>query len=153
MPSLYTYIKSTDALTTHTLRAPFDGSKQTSQELCTLPDGRTVVVLLGDYTLPTEQPAAIRASITPIASPVPAALRAQIIDASPAMQLIAKRLVDHIRVKYSADDEAYFNRIGVGQLLGMYTMSDNEKALIRDYAARAEEARQMAKAERAKLGL
>jgi hypothetical protein len=153
MPALYAYRKVTDAITTHTLRAPFDGSKQTSQELCTLADGRTVVVLLGDYTLPANQPAAIAASIQPLPTPLPDDLRDEIIAASPAMQLIARRLQEHIRAKYSADDELYFSRINLGQLSGMYTMTTKEIALTQAFAARAEEARALAKIERAKLGI
>ena len=36
-------------------------SQQAGQELATLPDGRTVVVLFDGFTLPTDQPAAIAA--------------------------------------------------------------------------------------------
>lgn len=153
MPTLYAYRKVTDAVTTHTLRTPFDGINSTSQELCTLDDGRTVTVLLGDYSLPSGQHSAIAASIERIPSPVPADLRAKIIESSPAMQLIARRLVEHIRAKYTSDDEAYFHRIATGHLLGIYTMTTAEQALIQAYAARAEEARTIAKASRAELGL
>lgn len=110
-------------------------------------------MLLGDYALPADQPDQIKASITRIASPVPDDLRDQIIAASPAMRLIAKRLQEHIRAVYSADDEAYLNRINIGQLAGMYTMSAKEIALTRAFAARAEEARAIARAARAVLGL
>jgi len=153
MPTLYAYRKVTDAITTHILQAPFDAFKKTSQELCLLPDGRTVIALLNDYTLPADQPEAVKASIEHLQPPLSDDLKAQIIKDSPAFQLIASQLQDHIRAVYSQDDEAYLNRINIAQLAGKYSMTAKEIAMTEAFAARVEEARAKAKAARAELGL
>jgi hypothetical protein len=153
MPSLFAYRKVTDAITTHSLRLPEKQGEQTGQELCTLADGRTVVTIFDGHTLPTQQPSAIAASVEALPSPLPDALRAEIRAASPHARLIAQRLVDRIRSKYTTDDETYFARIGVGQALGTYTMTPGEVQVIAQYQATAEAARAWAKAERDKLGI
>ena len=63
MPSLYAYRKVIDTVTTHMLRLP-DAAQgdQSGQELATLADGRTVVVIFDGYLLPSDQPAAIASS-------------------------------------------------------------------------------------------
>jgi hypothetical protein len=116
-------------------------------------DGRTVVTIFDGHTLPTQQPSAIAASVEALPSPLPDALRAEIRAASPHARLIAQRLVDRIRSKYTTDDETYFARIGVGQALGTYTMTPGEVQVIAQYQATAEAARAWAKAERDKLGI
>lgn len=157
MPSLIAYRKASDAITTHTLRLPMPQpehqGQQTGQELATLPDGRTIVALFGAYDLPAGQPALIADSIEHLSLPLSSELRDQVLECAPSMRLIAKRLVEHIRAKYSVDDEAYFNRIAVGQLMGLYQMSASEQSLVQAYGARAEEARAIAKAARAAYGL
>jgi len=123
------------------------------QELCHLPDGRTVAVIFDGHTLPANQPAAIAASIELLPSPLPPELRAQILEASPHCRLIAKRLIERIRAKYTQDDEQFLTRIAVGKALGTYTMPPHEAKMVIDYQQTAEAARAWAKAERAKLGL
>jgi hypothetical protein len=154
MPTLYAYRKASDAITTHTLRLPMPAQgEQAGQELATLADGRTIVVLFDGHDLPADQPAPIKSSIEPLPSPLPDALREEIRAASPHIQLINRRLVERIRAQYSTDDEAYFSRITIGTLLKSYTMTAGEQAAIAAYQATAEAARVWAKAERAKLGL
>jgi hypothetical protein len=155
MPSLITYRKATDSITTHTLRLPQPEKQgeQAGQELCTLSDGRTVVALFDGYTLPADQPAAIRASIEVLPEPLPDDLRAEIRQASPHMRLIATRLIERIRAKYTQDDERFLTRIACGQALGTRTMTPDEQAMIADYQATAESARAWARAEREKLGV
>ena len=64
MPSLIAYRKHIDAIYTHELRLPEGTDGQPAgQELCTLADGRTVVVLFDGYTLPAEQHATIASTI------------------------------------------------------------------------------------------
>jgi hypothetical protein len=155
MPSLIAYRKVTDAITTHTLRLPTPEKMgdAAGQEIATLEDGRTIVVLPDGATLPTDQPAEIKDSIEVLPTPLPDALKEQIREASPHVRLINTRMQDRIRARYSAEDEMKFSRIGTGQALGMYKMSDAEKAAMADFGAYLEEQRQWAKAERAKLGV
>jgi hypothetical protein len=154
MPSLYAYRIVIDSVTTHALRLPTtEAGQMAGQELCHLPDGRTVAVVFDGHTLPADQPAAIAASIELLPSPLPPELRAQIREASPHCRLIAKRLVERIRAKYSQDDEQYLTRIACGKALGTYTFLPGEEDMIADYQATAEAARAWAKAERAKLGV
>ena len=68
------------------------------------------------------------------------------------MRLIARRLIERIRAKYSQDDEQFLTRIACGQALGTYTMTPDEQAMIADYQATAEAARAWARVEREKFG-
>ena len=154
MPSLIAYRKVSDDITTHTLRLPMPEKQgeQAAQELATLPDGRTVVVLFDSVTLPADQPKEIKASIETLAS-LSDDLKEQIRAASPHVRLINQRMQDRIRDRYSVEDEMKFSRIGVGQALGQYQMSAKEAAALKDFGVYLEECRQWAKTERAKLGL
>jgi hypothetical protein len=155
MPSLIAYRQATDAITTHTLRLPTPEKmgEAAGQEIATLEDGRTIVVLPDGAKLPTEQPTEIKDSIEVLPTPLPDALREQIREASPHVRLINTRMQDRIRARYSAEDEMKFSRIGTGQALGMYKMTDAEKAALVAFGTYLEEQRQWAKAERAKLGV
>jgi hypothetical protein len=155
MPSLIAYRKATDAITTHTLRLPTPEKMgdAAGQEIATLEDGRTIVVLPDGATLPTDQPAEIKDSIEVLPTPLPDALKEQIREASPHVRLINTRMQDRIRARYSAEDEMKFSRIGTGQALGMYNMSEAEKTALANFGAYLEEQRQWAKGERAKLGV
>ncbi len=155
MPSLISYRKATDAITTHTLRLPLPEKmgEAAGQEIATLEDGRTIVVLPDGAALPTDQPAEIKASIEVLPTPLPDALKEQIRAASPHVNLINTRMQDRVRARYSQEDELKFSRIGTGQALGMYKMSDAEKAAMVAFGTYLEECRQWAKAERAKLGV
>ena len=154
MTSLIAYRRVVDAVTTHTLRLPdAPQGAQAAQELATLPDGRTVVALFDGFVLPGGQPAAIAASIEVLPVPLPDALKAQIKAASPIVKLIGAGMLQQIRDAYSAEDEAYFARIGVGAALGAYTFGAGEQADLLAFGAFVESVRQWGRAERAKLGL
>lgn len=153
MPSLIAYRKAITRETTITLRLPLDGNgAPTAQELATLPDGRTVVMLPDGLALPTEQPAEVASTIEYL-SPVAADVREQIKAASPHAQLISERMVQKIRAQYSVDDEMFFARIGVGAATGMYSPTPGELADMQAFGAFVEGVRQWGRAERAKLGL
>lgn len=154
MPSLIAYRKVTDDITTHTLRLPTPEKQgeQAGQELATLADGRTIVVLFDGHTLSKDQPAAIQAGIETLAN-LSDDLKEQIRAASPHVRLINQRMQDRIRERYSVEDEMKFSRIGVGQALGQYQMSAKEATALKDFGVYLEECRQWAKGERAKLGV
>lgn len=118
-----------------------------STELCTL-DGITYVAIPDDAELP-DQPEEI---VTAPAVLTPE-LRAQIKVASPHVALTYTRTQEMIRSKYSADDEAYYARIGVGAALGAYTFEPGEQEELLTFGAFVETARTWGRAERAKLGL
>lgn len=153
MPSLYAYQKHIDAIHTHELTLPTgQGQERGGQELCTLPDGRTVVVLFDGFTLPEAQHATIAASITRLDA-ITDELKNAIREASPHVRLINQQMQERIRSKYSAEDEMKFSRIGVGQALGQYKMTAQETADLTAFGKYLEECRQWAKVERAKLGV
>jgi hypothetical protein len=138
---LIAYRKVIDSVTTHTLRMPeAPQGEQSGQELATLADGRTVVVLFGAHTLPDNQPAAIAASIEVLASPLPADLRDAICEASPHVRLIGQRVVEQIRARYSMDDEIKLLRIAPSEETSAWN-------------AYTEDCRAWGRAEKAKLGL
>ncbi len=154
MPTLYAYTKIVDQITTHSLRLPdVDQGEQAGQELATLADGRTVVVLFDGFVLPSEQPAAIAASIELLPSPLPDLLREQIKQVSPHTQLIDARMIAMIRASYTQEDENYFSRIGVGAAMGMYAPTSDEIQEMTVFGEFVESVRQWGRAERAKLGL
>lgn len=127
--------------------------QQAGQELCTLPDGRTVVALFGDLTVPGGQPTAILASIEALPKPLDPAIKEQIKAASPVVALIDKNMIKKIRASYSIDDEMYFARIGVGAATGMYSPSPDELQAMAGFGEFVESVRQWGRVERAKLGL
>jgi len=154
MTSLIAYRKHIDAIHTREITLPSgDGQDRSGQELCTLPDGRTVVVLFDGHELPKDQHETIRASIEVLPAPLPDDLKAAIRDASPHVRLINTQMQDRIRARYSAEDEMKFSRIGTGQALGLYKMTDAEKLAIAEFGAYLEECRQWGKSERSKLGV
>lgn len=148
--SIYQYRKASNPWTEITMSLP-EGQGADSDvrctELCTL-DGITYVAVPDCLTLPPQPPEIQpeRATITP-------ELRERIKAESTHCQLIAQRLIDRIRARFSVDDEAFLMRITIGQLSGAYKMSAGEAATVAEYQRVAEEARAWAKAERAKLGL
>lgn len=81
------------------------------------------------------------------------ALREQIKAASRPVQLIADEMQRRIRAAYSAEDEAYFARIGVGAALGVYQFAPGEQEALLAFGAFVESVRQWGRTERAKLGL
>ena len=154
MPSLIAYRKAISRETTIALRLPLDATQgqATAQELATLPDGRTVVMLPDDLTLPPGQPAEVASTIEHL-TPLPADVREQIKAVSPHIALIAQRMIQMIRDAYSLDDEMYFARIGVGAATGMYTPTSDELQEMTVFGEFVESVRQWGRAERAKLGL
>ena len=154
MPSLIAYRKAISRETTIALRLPLDATQgqPTPQEIATLPDGRTVVMLPDGLTLPADQPAEVASTIEHLTS-LPADVREQIKAASPHVALIAQRMVQMIRDAYSLDDEMYFARIGVGAATGMYTPTSDELQEMTVFGEFVESVRQWGRAERAKLGL
>jgi hypothetical protein len=138
---LIAYRKHIDALHTHELRLPESAPGQRQgQEIATLADGRTIVVLEDGATLPSDQHATIATSIETLPSPLPAELRAQIMAASPHVRLINTRVVDKIRSVYSQDDEIKMLRIAPSP----ETVAWNDHV---------EACRAWGRAEKAKLGL
>lgn len=141
MPSLHAYRKLITSLNTFEIRLPESAPGQRKgQEIATLADGRTIVCLDDGATLPSEQPTQIAASIEALPSPLPAELRAQIMDASPHARLINQRVVEKIRAQYSVDDEIKMLRIAPSA----------ETTAWNDHV---EACRAWGRAERAKLGL
>lgn len=98
-----------------------------------------------------EQPKEIVDSIEVVA--LADELRAAIKTASPHCRLITERIQDKIRATYTAEDEMYFARIGVGIALGEYTPQPGELDRLRAYGAHVEACRQWGRAQRALLGL
>jgi hypothetical protein len=154
MTSLIAYRKHIDAIHTHEITLPSgNGQDRAGQELCTLPDGRTVVALFDGRELPKNQHETIQTSIETLPAPLPDDLKAAIREASPHIRLINAQMQDRIRARYTAEDEMKFSRIGTGQALGMYKMTDSEKLALGEFGAYLEECRQWAKNERSKLGV
>ena len=153
MTSLITFRRVVNQPNVYTLKLPdAPQGQQAAQELATLPDGRTVLVLFDGYTLPADQPAEITDSIVNPFVPTDAEL-AQIKNSSVHVQAIYNRTEQMIRDKYSASDEAKFARIGVGAALGAYTFAPGEQEELLAFGDHCEAARQWGRAERAKLGL
>ena len=80
-------------------------------------------------------------------------LREQIKATSPHTRLIAGRVIEQIRSKYSIDEELYFARISVGTLRGSYTPTADELTAIDEYQSDVEATREWGRARRAELGL
>jgi len=141
MTSLIAYRKLIDAITTHTLRTPdAPMGEQAAQELATLPDGRTVVVLFDGHTLPANQPAPIAASIEVLPNPLPTDLRDAIRAASPHVALINSNVQAAIAQRYSLADEIKLLRTAPSPEMEAYN-------------AYAEDCRAWGRAQKAKLGL
>lgn len=137
---VYRYQKKSDDYTTY--RAQGEGLT----ELCSLPDGYTYIS--GPDELPP-QPEQI--AVEPVV--LTNELKAQIKAASQHVQLISSRMQERIRAKYSAEDESYLTRIGVGQALGTYKMAPDEMQMLSDYQTHVEGVRQWGREQRAELGL
>ena len=143
------YQIASDAYTTYRLHEP-DGEPRCT-ELCTLADGYTYVAVPDGVTLPTDQPVGIADSIETVT--LTAELRAQIKAASPHAQLIAQRVIDRIRERYSVDDELFFARIMIGSQAGLYTLEPGEMAEVEAFKTWVEAAREWGREQRAALGL
>lgn len=151
MPTIIRYQIVIDSLTTHRLNDLNSPEGPLCTELCTLDDGYTYVSVPDGVTLPQEQPVSVTASLEPVT--LTDALREQIKAASPHTQLIARRVVDRIRERYSADDELYFARIMIGSQSGLYTLEPGEMDEVTAFKTWVEAARQWGRDQRALLGL
>lgn len=141
MLTFVAYRKHIDAITTHYLALPEAPSgEQAAQELATLPDGRTVVVLFDGHALPAQQPQAIAASVETLPTPLPDDLRDAIKAASPHVRLINTRVQDAIAQRYSTADEIKLLRTAPSAEMDAYN-------------AYTEECRAWGRSEKAKLGL
>lgn len=140
MPSIVSYQKHIDSITTKELRLPQDAQSLQfiGTELCTLDDGLTYVCIPDGHALPTEQPKEIAASIQAVT--LTDALREQIKQASPHVRLINQRVQAAIAERYSLADEIKLLR----------TAPSPE---MQAYDAYAEDCRAWGRAEKAKLGL
>jgi hypothetical protein len=150
MTSIYAYQKVSNEWTTIQMALPDNqgiDDDQRCTELCTL--GGVTYVAVPDAAVLPDQPAEISASVANLTD----ALREQIKAASVHVSLIAERMVDKIRFKYTVDDELYFARIGLGGLMGLYEPTTSEQSAVQEFGAFVEGVRQWGRDERAKLGL
>lgn len=111
-------------------------------------DGVTYVAVPDGMLLPEQPP---ELTIEPVT--LTADLRGAIKAASPHCDLIAERMIQQIRSCYSAEDESYYARIGVGSLMGVYEFEPGEEDDLLAFGAYVEGVRAWGRAERAKLGL
>ena len=98
-----------------------------------------------------DQPAVINATLEAIT--LTPELREEIKAMCPHVQLSYQRLQSRIRSRYNIEDEQYLARISIGALTGVYQMQPDEPALITAYQTWAEESREIARLERAAIGL
>ena len=140
MPSIYSYQKIIDAVTTHLLALPEDVTthQKVGTELCTI-GGITYVSIPDGYSLPSSQPSGI--SPTHVALPIADPLYTEICKASPHVRLINYQVQEMIAEQYSVCDELKLLRLG---------SSDPAFAA---YNTFAESCRAWGKSEKAKLGL
>lgn len=80
-------------------------------------------------------------------------LRTRLRDVSPHVTMIRHEIQRRIRSAYSAEDEQYFSRIGVGAALGVYQFQPGEQEALLAFGAFIEEVRDWGRAERAKIEL
>ena len=118
------------------------------QEVITLDDKRYVAVPEG---VQVEVPDEIletwsQVTMTP-------ELRETIKRESRACQVIRDAFSDALRTKYTIDDELYFSRIGIGNLLGSYEFQPGELELIQEYQVFVEAERVKVDEKYAALGL
>ena len=152
MTSIVSYQKTSDAYTTYDLHMP-DVQDAEGEIYCTelgTIDGLTYVSVPDGVTLPAQLPQVAATLQTVTLAPE---LRAQLKAISPHCALIAERMVQKIRARFSIDDEMFFARIGVGAAAGMYQPTPGELAEMQAFGEFVEAVRQWGRAERAKLGL
>ena len=148
---IITYRKFVTEAVTRELRLPESADQSAlGLELATV-DGITYVFLPDGIDLPADQPAEIAASIQRVE--LNATQREKIKAASPHCWLIAQRVIEKIRARYSVDDEMYFARIGVGASTGLYGPSDAEMHEMTVFGEFVESARQWGRDQRAMIGL
>lgn len=112
---IYSYQKHIDELRTVEIRLPMGvQNERIGTELATI-DGITYVHLPDDHTLPEQPP-----EINPQPVTLTTELRDAIKAASPHVRLINSRIVDMIRLKYSADDEIKMLRLAPSEESAAY---------------------------------
>lgn len=139
--TIYAYTKHQDEYTTYLLNTP-----EGATELATI-DGVTYVHCADP--LPEDQPVQITVTTPTLTPELVEAIKA----ASPHVKLIASRMIDKIREKYSVDDELFFARIAGGAGLGRYDITPGEQAELDAYQAHVEAVREWGRDQRAALGL
>ena len=152
MTSIVSYQKTSDAYATCDLHMP-DVQDAEGEIYCTelgTIDGLTYVSVPDGVTLPAQLPQVAATLQTVTLAPE---LRAQLKAISPHCALIAERMVQKIRARFSIDDEMFFARIGAGAAAGMYQPTPGELAEMQAFGEFVEAVRQWGRAERAKLGL
>ena len=139
MPSIVSYRKHIDALTTRELLLPEDTAtrQRLGTELATI-DGVTFVALPDGAALPENQAGEIASSIATVT--LTDAMRSAIKAASPHVRLINDRVREAIADRYSMADEIKLLRTA-------------PSAECIAYNAYAEECRDWGRSEKAKLGL
>ena len=150
MTSIYSYRKHSTPHTIIQMALPDSQGLDDAlhcTELCEL-DGATFVAVPAGVALP-DQPTEITLELVTLTPE----LRDQLKAASVHCTLIAERMEQRIRERYSLSDEAYFARIGVGAALGSYTFGAGEMEAMMAFGAHVEAARQWGRDERVKLGL
>jgi hypothetical protein len=150
MTSIVSYRKVSTPYTTIQMQLPDAMGADDSvycTELCTL-DGVTYVSVPDGVTLPDQPP---ELTIEPVT--LTPQLREAIKAASPHAQLIAERIIQQIRGRYTLDDELYYARLAGGISTGLYAPTPDEMAEVAEYGAFVEGVRQWGRDERAKLGL
>lgn len=145
MSYIVSYQKYINATTTKSLAAP-----EGATELCTINE-LTYVAIPDGETLPAEQPAEIAQTIETVT--LSDTLKANIKAASPHCALIAKRVAERVREKYTQEDEFYFARISIGVLSSQYVYEPGEADEVEAFGVYVEECRQWGRDQRAALGL
>ena len=80
-------------------------------------------------------------------------LRESLKAASTHCALIAQRIEEKIRARYTLNDEQYFARIASGAALGIYVLEPGEHDALVAFGEHVEACRQWGRNERAQLGL
>ena len=130
------------------MQLPEATSESSCTELATLPDGYTYVAVPEALTLP-EQTSKILVEIVVLTPELRQTLKSN----STHCELIASRVEQRIREKYSLNDEQYFSRIASGAALNLYTFEPGEQSALTAFGDYVESCRQWGRQERAKLGL
>ena len=146
--SIVRYRKVYDQYTVHQLQLPEATSESSCTELATLPDGYTYVAVPEALTLP-EQTSKILVEIVVLTPELRQTLKSN----STHCELIASRVEQKIREKYSLNDEQYFSRIASGAALNLYSFEPGEQEALIAFGSYVESCRQWGRQERAKLGL
>lgn len=139
--TIYAYTKYQDEYTTYLLNVP-----EGATELATI-EGVTYVHCADP--LPEDQPEQITVTTPTLTPELVEAIKA----ASPHVKLVASRMIDKIRERYSVDDELFFARIAGGAGLGRYDITPAEQAELDAYQAHVEAVREWGRDQRAALGL